>query len=117
MTHQCPEGSEATMLSLLIGTMDLGLTVTSYGGATLLRESGIRPSGQISEAGRFATLWEVHAVTALLPLLALALIPCTIPDASQKEVLIPPQSDPVAGSPWKQMIGAIQRRATPGAGP
>eukprot|EP00811_Abedinium_folium_P030726 NODE_4943_length_1828_cov_3.999412.p1 GENE.NODE_4943_length_1828_cov_3.999412~~NODE_4943_length_1828_cov_3.999412.p1 ORF type:complete len:509 (-),score=152.74 NODE_4943_length_1828_cov_3.999412:201-1727(-) len=84
----CPKDMEAMMFALLAGSHNIGGTVGGNCGALLLKVMNIEPNGTAGDSEQFSNLWLASAITVILPLLTLLLVPCLIPDASQEENLI-----------------------------
>ena len=103
LAHLCPKGLEASMYALLAGCHNIGSSVAQYSGAFMLNQLGIQPKGAIGESAQFEDLWIAVTVSALLPLLSLALLPFCIPAKTQTEAILTdhPHSATV-GSPWER---------------
>mmetsp|Transcript_1183 Transcript_1183/g.2311 ORF Transcript_1183/g.2311 Transcript_1183/m.2311 type:complete len:563 (+) Transcript_1183:119-1807(+) len=99
----CPKGMEATMYALLAGCHNLGFTIASSCGALLLKWLNCAPSGQPGESSDFINLWKASALSTVLPLFTLIMLPCMIPDAYQTDKLLDEEDrDATSGSLWKQ---------------
>lgn len=110
MSHLCPKGVEATMYALLAGCHNLGMSVAAYSGAALLQVLGVNPSGQPQEQAQFDNLWIAAVVSAILPVLTLAMLPWMIPNAMQTERLLDEDVSAVAGSPWQRFRGTVEEQ-------
>jgi hypothetical protein len=107
LSQLCPKGMEATMYALLAGCHNLGNTIASNCGALVLRNLGCKPSGQPGEDAVFDNLWKASAMSTLLPMLTLILLPWLIPDAYQTDKLLEDDDrDATSHSLWKQWTGA-----------
>jgi len=106
LSQLCPKGMEATMYALLAGCHNLGNTIASNCGALVLQWVGCEPSGQPGESHQFDKLWVASALSTVLPMLTLVLLPWLIPDARQTDKLLDEDDrDATAGSLWKQLTG------------
>merc|ERR1719287_323287 len=83
LSQLCPKGMEATMYALLAGCHNLGNTIASNCGAYVLLLLGCSPSGAEAESHQFDRLWIGSALSTVLPMLTLILIPWFIPDCKQ----------------------------------
>ena len=83
----CPPGLESTMFALLAGCHNLGRSVASIFGTSLLTYLGVEPDGIVRDRHCFDRLWVVAVFQALAPLLTLCIIPSMIPNVSQTERL------------------------------
>ncbi len=65
---------------------------------------GIKPSGNLNEASQFDKLWVASLVSALLPVVSIALLPLCIPNRSQTDKLVDPSDiSAVKGSIWRRL--------------
>mmetsp|Transcript_56383 Transcript_56383/g.132218 ORF Transcript_56383/g.132218 Transcript_56383/m.132218 type:complete len:563 (+) Transcript_56383:140-1828(+) len=102
----CPKGMEATMYALLAGCHNLGFTIASSCGALLLKWLNCAPRGQPGESADFMNLWKASALSTVLPLFTLVMLPWMIPDAYQTEKLLDEDDrDATSGSLWKRWWG------------
>jgi folate/biopterin transporter len=109
MSQLCPKGMEATMYALLAGCHNLGNTIASNCGALVLQWLGCAPSGRLNEDAEFTNLWRGAALSIVLPMLTLFLLPYMIPDARQTDKLLAEDDrDATTGSLWKRWTGAGQ---------
>lgn len=107
LSQLCPRGMEATMYALLAGCHNLGGTIASNCGALVLHLLGSEPSGQPNESDQFKHLWVGSALSTVLPLLTLFLLPLLIPDARQTDkILNDGDRDATSGSLFKRCMGA-----------
>jgi hypothetical protein len=88
LSQLCPKGMEATMYALLAGCHNLGNTIASNCGALVLQWVGCEPSGQPGESHQFDKLWVASALSTVLPMFTLVLLPWLIPDARQTDKLL-----------------------------
>mmetsp|Transcript_101847 Transcript_101847/g.276897 ORF Transcript_101847/g.276897 Transcript_101847/m.276897 type:complete len:552 (-) Transcript_101847:16-1671(-) len=88
LLHATPKGLEASTLALNSSAVNMGMVLSFYFGGFVLHSMGVRPAGLPSEAAQFDGLWKVQALAALLPLLALPLLPALMPRATQVQALI-----------------------------
>jgi hypothetical protein len=110
-SHLTPNGQEATVLALTAGTFNLAMVLSSYVGSFLLNELNIKPAGQPGESLMFAGLWKAQVVSAMIPLLLLALVPILIPDKTQTEKLINVEtSSATYNSPYERLRGRGEER-------
>lgn len=106
MAQLCPKGMEATMYALLAGCHNLGTAIASSCGAFVLETLGCQPSGALNEGAQFKNLWVASAISTVLPLITLALIPWLIPDARQTEkILKDDDRDATSGSLLRKWTG------------
>jgi len=106
MSQLCPKGMEATMYALLAGCHNLGNTIASNCGALVLEFLSCQPSGADSESAQFKNLWVGSALSIILPMLTLVMIPWFIPDARQTDKLMEDDDrDATAGSLLKRWMG------------
>jgi len=106
MSQLCPKGMEATMYALLAGCHNLGNTIASNCGALVLELLGCQPSGANNETAQFKNLWVGSALSIILPMLTLVMIPWLIPDARQTDKLMEDnERDATAGSLLKRWKG------------
>lgn len=104
LSQLCPKGMEATMYALLAGCHNLGNTIASNCGALVLEWVGCNPSGQPGESRAFDKLWVASALSTVLPMLTLVLLPWLIPDARQTDKLLDDDDrDATSGSLWKKL--------------
>uniref|UniRef100_A0A7S0A544 Folate/biopterin transporter n=1 Tax=Pyrodinium bahamense TaxID=73915 RepID=A0A7S0A544_9DINO len=103
LSQLCPKGMEATMYALLAGCHNFGNTVASNMGAWALELLNCQPSGLPRESEQFDRLWVGSALSTVLPMLTLLLLPWLIPDARQTDKLLDEsERDATAGSLWKR---------------
>ena len=88
LSQLCPAGMEATMYALLAGCHNLGNTIASNCGALVLEWLKCQPSGANNESAQFQNLWVGSALSTVLPMFTLALLPWLIPDAKQTDKLL-----------------------------
>lgn len=106
MSQLCPKGMEATMYALLAGCHNLGNTIASNCGAYVLMVLGCSPSGADSESSQFDRLWIASALSTVLPMLTLFLLPWLVPDAKQTDKLLnDDERDATSGSLWRRLTG------------
>jgi len=106
LSQLCPKGMEATMYALLAGCHNLGSTIAQNCGAYVLELLGCNPRGQPNESHQFDRLWVGSALSTVLPMLTLVLIPWLIPDARQTDKLLDENDrDCTSGSLWRRMTG------------
>jgi hypothetical protein len=106
MSQLCPKGMEATMYALLAGCHNLGNTIASNCGAYVLLLLGCNPSGADNESEQFKNLWLGSALSTVLPMLTLILLPWMIPNARQTDKLLnDDERDATEGSLWRQYMG------------
>jgi len=106
LSQLCPKGMEATMYALLAGCHNLGNTIASNCGALVLQWVGCSPSGQPGESREFDRLWVASALSTVLPMFTLILLPWLIPDAKQTDKLLNDDDrDATSGSLWKKLMG------------
>jgi len=106
LANLCPKGMEATMYALLAGSHNLGMGIGSYCGALMLEFFECTPSGAVGESAMFDNLWKAAAVSGVLPLLTILLIPYLIPDARQDEQILHGADDSATnGSLWRRWRG------------
>merc|ERR1719235_1591909 len=106
LSQLCPKGMEATMYALLAGCHNLGNTIASNCGAMVLELLHCTPSGAVGESAAFKNLWWASALSTVLPLLTLLLLPCLIPDAKQTDKLLDEEDrDATTGSLWRRLKG------------
>jgi len=107
LSQLCPKGMEATMYALLAGCHNLGNTIASNCGAYVLLLLGCNPSGADSESDQFKHLWVGSAISTVLPMFTLILLPWLIPDARQTDKLLDDDDrDATSGSIWRRMTGS-----------
>lgn len=104
LSNLCPKGMEATMYALLAGCANLGSSIASNIGALLLETLECTPSGDVDESDQFENLWMASAISTLLPLVTILMIPWLVPNARQTDRLMDEASagDATAGSLWRQ---------------
>lgn len=106
MSQLCPAGMEATMYALLAGCHNLGNTIASNCGALVLEWLKCQPSGAVGESDQFKYLWVGSALSTVLPMLTLMLLPWLIPDAKQTDKLLDDDDkDPTEGSLLRRLLG------------
>jgi len=106
LSQLCPAGMEATMYALLAGCHNLGNTIASNCGALVLEWLNCQPSGANNESAQFQNLWVGSALSTVLPMFTLALLPWLIPDAKQTDKLLEDDDrDPMEGSPLRRLMG------------
>jgi len=107
ISQVCPKGMEAIMYSLLAGCHNLGSTVATTGGAFVLELLECRPSGRPNETDEFKNLWLASAISVVLPVATVLLIPWLIPDAKQTDRLIKDGEHRAAtqGSLFRRLMG------------
>lgn len=106
LSQLCPAGMEATMYALLAGCHNLGNTIASNCGALVLEWLKCQPSGANNESAQFQNLWVGSALSTVLPMFTLALLPWLIPDAKQTDKLLEDDDrDPMEGSPLRRLMG------------
>merc|ERR1719482_1670252 len=106
LSQLCPKGMEATMYALLAGCHNLGNTIAGNCGALVLMWLGCKPQGQDAESDQFKNLWMGSAMSTVLPMFTLLLIPWMIPDARQTDKLLDDDDrDATSGSLWRRMRG------------
>merc|ERR1719352_231195 len=106
LSQLCPKGMEATMYALLAGCHNLGNTIASNCGALVLHLLGCEPSGQPKETDQFKHLWQASALSTVLPMFTLLLLPWLIPDARQTDKLLDDDDrDATSGSLWRRFTG------------
>merc|ERR1719310_1389978 len=99
LSQLCPKGMEATMYALLAGCHNLGSSIASNCGALVLEWLDCRPSGAKGESKQFENLWVASALSTVLPMLTLVLLPWLIPNAYQTDKLLDDNDrDATAGS-------------------
>jgi len=104
LSQLCPKGMEATMYALLAGCHNLGNTIASNCGALVLEWVGCNPTGSVGESHQFDKLWVASALSTILPMLTLVLLPWLIPDAKQTDKLLDDDDrDATSGSLWKKL--------------
>lgn len=114
LAHVCPKGLEASMYALLAGCHNLGSSVAQYSGAFLLNQLEIMPKGAIGESEQFADLWKAGLISALLPLLSLALLPFCIPAKIQTEAILTDHvHSATIGSLWERFRMHLGYRKEP----
>eukprot|EP00931_Biecheleriopsis_adriatica_P120988 TRINITY_DN96077_c0_g1_i1.p1 TRINITY_DN96077_c0_g1~~TRINITY_DN96077_c0_g1_i1.p1 ORF type:complete len:553 (-),score=131.87 TRINITY_DN96077_c0_g1_i1:94-1752(-) len=91
--HLAPQGVEATTLGLHAGTFNMANILSSYLGSSILRSFDISPTGVLHEGHEFQDIWKAQCVSALAPLLLLALVPVLVPDKLQTQALLEDQKD------------------------
>lgn len=107
LSQLCPKGMEATMYALLAGCHNLGNTIASNCGAYVLLLLNCNPSGQEAESHQFDRLWIGSALSTVLPMLTLLLLPWLIPDSRQTDKLLDDDDrDATTGSLWRRLTGA-----------
>lgn len=106
LSQLCPKGMEATMYALLAGCHNLGNTISSNCGALVLELLGCQPSGAKNESAQFQNLWMGSAISTVLPMVTLCLLPWLIPDAKQTDrILQDDDRDATAGSLLRRWQG------------
>jgi len=106
LSQLCPAGMEATMYALLAGCHNLGNTIASNCGALVLEWLDCQPSGAHHESAQFEHLWVGSALSTVLPMLTLCLLPWLIPDAKQTDKLLEDDDrDPTEGSLLRRLLG------------
>jgi folate/biopterin transporter len=106
LSQLCPKGMEATMYALLAGCHNLGSTIAQNCGAYVLELLGCAPQGKPNESSQFEHLWIGSALSTVLPMLTLVLIPWLIPDARQTDKLLDENDrDCTSGSLWRRLMG------------
>lgn len=106
LSQLCPEGMEATMYALLAGCHNLGNNVAGNCGALVLELLDCTPSGQKHEDDKFQNLWKASALSTILPMGTLLLLPLLIPDASQSDKLLDDDTkDATSGSLLRRWLG------------
>jgi hypothetical protein len=106
LSQLCPKGMEATMYALLAGCHNLGNTIASNCGALVLELLGCQPTGQPHESDQFQHLWVGSALSTVLPMFTLLLLPWLIPDARQTDNLLDDDDgDVTTGSLWRRWTG------------
>lgn len=103
MSQLCPKGCEATMFALLAGMGNLGANLGNYFGAFLLKMLGVQPTGEPNETAQFENLWLAAVVSAIAPMIPLALVFKLIPNISQKDP-IKGLTSSSAGSPLSRFL-------------
>ncbi|CAE8625607.1 unnamed protein product [Polarella glacialis] len=112
MSQLCPKGMEAIMYALLAGCHNLGNTIASNSGALVLELLGVNPSGADNETEQFKYLWVGSALSTILPLFTLGLIPWLIPDVTQTDrILKDNPDDATANSLWRRWTGPVELSA------
>jgi folate/biopterin transporter len=107
LSQLCPKGMEATMYALLAGCHNLGNTIASNCGAFVLLKLGCNPSGADNESHQFDRLWLGSALSTILPMFTLLLLPWLIPDARQTDKLLDEDDrDATEGSLWRRLTGS-----------
>ncbi|CAE8586148.1 unnamed protein product [Polarella glacialis] len=102
MSQLCPKGMEAIMYALLAGCHNLGNIIASNSGALVLELLGVNPSGADNETEQFKYLWVGSALSTILPLFTLVLIPWLIPDVTQTDKILKDNpDDATANSLWR----------------
>merc|ERR1719409_395600 len=102
LSQLCPKGMEATMYALLAGCHNLGNTIASNCGAYVLLLLGCNPSGADAESHQFDRLWLGSALSTILPMFTLLLLPLLIPNARQTDKLLDDDDrDATSGSLWR----------------
>jgi hypothetical protein len=110
LSQLCPKGMEATMYALLAGCHNLGNTIASNCGAWVLELLGSVPTGQPNEQDQFKYLWVGSALSTVLPMFTLLLLPWLIPDARQTDKILDDNDrDATSGSLWRQWTGSTTR--------
>eukprot|EP00913_Durusdinium_trenchii_P004913 g4560.t1 len=98
MSQLCPKGCEATMFALLAGMGNLGANLGNYFGAFLLKMLGVQPTGEPNETAQFENLWLAAVVSAIAPMIPLALIlNCKLQHVVFKLIPNISQKDPIKG--------------------
>merc|ERR1719409_74256 len=98
-----PRGLEASTLALNTGAANFGITLSTFFGGFLLHLMGVTPAGHVHESANFEGIWRAQVVVALLPLLALPLMPMLMPKRGQNEALINEHHESaIYGSPMHQ---------------
>lgn len=106
LSQLCPKGMEATMYALLAGCHNLGNTIASNCGAYVLLLLNCSPSGADGESEQFKHLWVGSALSTVLPMFTLILLPWLIPDSRQTDrILSDEDRDATSGSLWRRMTG------------
>jgi len=106
LAQLCPKGMEATMYALLAGCHNLGNVIASNCGALVLEWLGCTPSGEPQESAKFKWLWVGSALSTVMPMFTLLLLPLMIPAARQTEKLLEENDrDATTGSLWKRWTG------------
>merc|ERR1719171_1148163 len=106
LSQLCPKGMEATMYALLAGCHNLGNTIASNCGALVLELLHCTPSGAPDESAAFEHLWVGSALSTVLPMFTLLLLPWLIPDAKQTDKLLDEgDRDATTGSLWRRWTG------------
>ena len=82
LSKLCPENTEATMFSLLVGAWNMSRAIGSYEGVFLMDITGLNPNGQKGDHFKFDILWILHLFVTILPLISLFLIHRLIPEGS-----------------------------------
>jgi len=114
LSQLCPKGMEATMYALLAGCHNLGNTVASNCGAWVLEVLGCQPSGATHESAQFERLWVGSALSTVLPMFTLLLLPWLIPNAQQTDKLLEDgDRDATGGSLWKRWAARWGHAALP----
>merc|ERR1719350_2632214 len=88
LSQLCPKGMEATMYALLAGCHNLGNTIASSCGALVLELLGVNPTGGAHESEQFDRLWVASAISIVMPMLTLILLPWLIPNVRQTDKLL-----------------------------
>mmetsp|Transcript_100005 Transcript_100005/g.188208 ORF Transcript_100005/g.188208 Transcript_100005/m.188208 type:complete len:552 (-) Transcript_100005:60-1715(-) len=110
LAQLCPKGMEATMYALLAGCHNLGNVIASNCGALVLEWLGCTPSGEPQESAKFKWLWVGSALSTVMPMFTLLLLPLMIPAARQTEKLLEENDrDATTGSLWKRWTGQESR--------
>jgi len=106
LSQLCPKGMEATMYALLAGCHNLGNTIAGNLGALVLLWLNCSPNGQPHESKQFDNLWKGSALSTVLPMLTLLVLPWLIPNARQTDKLLPDEDrDATTGSLLRRLRG------------
>lgn len=103
MSHLCPSGVEAMVMSLFVGACVFAEIVGGFFGNYLLRVLDIRPCGAKEDALAFDRLWQAQVCTALAPAVVLVLLPFCIPSCNQTDKLLDEESTSASyNSAWER---------------
>mmetsp|Transcript_23665 Transcript_23665/g.55191 ORF Transcript_23665/g.55191 Transcript_23665/m.55191 type:complete len:560 (+) Transcript_23665:134-1813(+) len=98
-----PQGLEASSLALNTGAINMGTTVSHFLGSFALHLFNVQPAGYDGEQDTFSGLWKIQVGAALLPLLAIPLMPLLMPRRSQTErLLVESPESATYGAPWER---------------
>mmetsp|Transcript_13456 Transcript_13456/g.36236 ORF Transcript_13456/g.36236 Transcript_13456/m.36236 type:complete len:558 (+) Transcript_13456:126-1799(+) len=83
-----PRGLEASTLALNSSVANLGGMISVFFGGFALDVVQVQPRGQNAESSSFDGLWKAQVAAAMLPLLAMPLVPLLVPRCRHNETLV-----------------------------